>query len=199
MPVRGQVIPAQAGQHPRQHRRREVGPPTRGQHTEPLIVRDMPQPRVLLLPRPPQELVPGPTRQHRGPEPGHRDPLTVEHRDITQNLTGQPVPEPVMLGQRSIETTDLIHEDRPDHHIRHTRPSHPLQLPPRTRKRQSRRVTAAPNHDHVTLTQPWPYPRSDFPQRQWPASFVSHRPSRKDREPARHGHGVGDYRSICRA
>jgi hypothetical protein len=155
MPVHSQVIPAQAGQHPREHRGSKVGSPARRQHTKPLIVRDMPQPRVLLLTRPPQELIPGPTRQHRRPEPDHRDPLTVKHRDIPQNLTSQPMPEPVMLPQRSIETTDLIHEDRPHHHIRHTRPSHPLHLPPRTRKRQSRRVTAAPSHDHLTLTQPW--------------------------------------------
>jgi hypothetical protein len=60
-----------------------------------------------------------------------------------------------MLGQSSVETTDLIHEDRPHHHIRYTRPSHPRCLPARTRKRQSRRVSAAPSHDHETLTQPW--------------------------------------------
>ncbi|HSL08543.1 MAG TPA: PfkB family carbohydrate kinase [Pseudonocardiaceae bacterium] len=60
-----------------------------------------------------------------------------------------------MLPQSSIETTNLIHEDRPHHHTRHTRPSHPRCLPPRTRKRQSRRVSAPPNHDHETLTQPW--------------------------------------------
>ena len=51
-------------------------------------------------------------------------------------------------------TKDADHEDRPHHHIRHTRPSHPLHLLVRTRKRQSRRVTAAPSHDHVTLTRP---------------------------------------------
>lgn len=61
--------------------------------------------------------------------------LTMEHRgitDITQNLTSQPVPEPVMLPQRTVETTDLIHEDRFDHHISHTRPSRPLYLPAQT-------------------------------------------------------------------
>ncbi len=129
VPVNSQVVGTQAGQHPREHRGGEVGSPARGQHTKPLIVRDMLQPRVLLLTRPPQELIPGPTRQHRGPEPGHRDPLTVEHRDITQDLTGQPMPEPVMLPQDSVETTNLIHKDRPHHHTRHTA-SHPLQLQP---------------------------------------------------------------------
>ena len=105
----------------------QVGPPPRGQHTKPLIIRDMPQPLVLLLPRPPQELIPGPARQHRGPKPSHRDPLTTEHSDIPQDLTSQPVPEPVMLGQSSVETPDLIHKDRPDHHIPHTRPRHVYQ------------------------------------------------------------------------
>src|SRR4029079_15103408 len=104
---------------------REVGSPAGGQHTEPLIVRDMLQPRVLLLTRPPQELIASPTPQHRRPEPDHRDPLTIEHRDIPQHRTGQPMPEPVMLGQSSVETTDLIHEDRPHHPIRYTRPTHP--------------------------------------------------------------------------
>jgi hypothetical protein len=62
MPIGGQVVPTQAGQHPGEHRRSKVVPQlARGQHTEPLIVRDMPQPRVLLLPRPPQArtLAPG--------------------------------------------------------------------------------------------------------------------------------------------
>jgi hypothetical protein len=84
-----------------------------------------------------------------------RDPLTLQHRDITQDLTSQPMPKPVILPQGSVETTDLISKDRPDHHIPHTRPSHPRCLSPRTRKRQSRRVSAPPSHDHQTLTQPW--------------------------------------------
>ena len=160
VPINSQVVPTQAGQHPGEDRGGKVGSLARGQHTKPLIVRDMLQPRVLLLTRPPQKLIPRATGQHRGPEPDHRDPLTIEHRDITQNLTGQPMPEPVMLGQGSVETLDLIPEDRPHHHIRHTRPSHPRCLPARTRKRQSQRVSAPPSHDHKTLTQPCPQGRS---------------------------------------
>jgi predicted phage gp36 major capsid-like protein len=103
----------------------------------------------------PKELIPDPTRQHCGPEPDHRDPLTIEHSDIPQNRTGQPMPQPVMLSQRSVETTNLIREDRRTTTSDTPAPTTRDVYQPGTRKRQSRRVTAAPSHDHETLTQPW--------------------------------------------
>ena len=99
VPVDREVVVRQAAQHPGEHRRGEVGPPPGGQHAEPLVVHDMAQPRILRLPAPPEEAVPGCARQRSGPEPDQRDPLAVQDRDVAQHLPGQPMPEPVMSVQ----------------------------------------------------------------------------------------------------
>ena len=53
-----------------------------------------------------------------GAEPDQRDPLPVEHRDVAHNLTGQPMPQPVMRIELSVKAVDLRPRNRTDQHIR---------------------------------------------------------------------------------
>jgi len=103
VPVDGQVVAGQPAQRPRQHRGRQVRHPARRQHAEPLAVRDVDQPGVLLVAAPADERIPCRAAQRRGAGPEHRDPAPVQLGDIAQHLPGQPVPEPVMGVQLGVE------------------------------------------------------------------------------------------------
>jgi hypothetical protein len=102
----------------------------------------------------PRAAVPGCARQRSGPEPDQRDPLVVQDRDVAQHLPGQPMPEPVMSVQLSVEPADLVGQDRPDRHRPHVAASHGRDLPAAGRQRQSTRNRPSQGHDHSTLTQP---------------------------------------------
>ena len=74
----------------------------------------MPEPGVLSLAAPPDISVPCRAGQRRGAKPDQRDPPTVEHRHVAHHLPGQPMPQPVMRVQLSVEPADLVPSDRPD-------------------------------------------------------------------------------------
>ncbi len=154
VPVHREVVIAEAAQHPRQHRGGQVQPPARRQHAQPLVVGDMDQPRVLLLPAPAQELVPGRAAQRRGSEPGQRDPLPVQLGDIAQHLPGQPMPEPMMGIQARVEPAGLLktRSAAPSHPRHDHAPASTYHIPPP--EHQSCRSAPAQQHDHLLCRTP---------------------------------------------